>query len=251
MSVSSTTLLPRYSKDPQADIGEIGVDEAGRGPLFGPVYAAAVMLPGPDSDFRHDWMKDSKKFSSRRRRDEVAAYIREHALAWCVCSEDAATVDRINILQATLSAMHAAVAGCMEMTEVRTGEKRPGSSYHVLVDGNTFRPLPPRRGAWVPYTCIEGGDRLMSAIAAASILAKTAHDDAIDALCETDPTLDDRYDLRANKGYGTARHRVGLGLYGPSPWHRRTFAGVLPPRTAAVEVEAEVEAETENNSEGI
>jgi ribonuclease HII len=236
-------MISRYSKDPQSDIWEIGVDEAGRGPLFGPVYAAAVMLPGPDdaSGFRHDWMKDSKKFSSRQRRDEVAAYIREHALAWCVCSEDAATVDRINILQATLSAMHAAVAGCMEDAEARTGEKRPGNGYHVLVDGNTFRPLPPRRGAWVPHTCIEGGDRLMSAIAAASILAKTAHDDAIDALCDANPTLDDRYDLRSNKGYGTARHRVGLGLYGPSPWHRRTFGGVLPRAVL----------ETENNNEGI
>ena len=145
---------------------EIGIDEAGRGPLFGRVYTAAVILP-KDEEFNYEWLKDSKKFSSEKKIVEVANYIKENTLAWNVTYNDEKNIDKINIRQAVLSSMHDSVRGVMKDKE---------KEYFLLVDGNDFKPyMRYENDMFLPveHQCIEGGDNKYCAIAAASILAKT------------------------------------------------------------------------------
>jgi len=197
---------------------EIGVDEAGRGPLFGPVYAAAVVLP--HSDFDHGRMKDSKKFTSKKKIEEVAEYIKQHAVAWAVASESEAVIDEINILQATQSAMHKAIRQVLKEVEEETHD------ICLLIDGNYFKPLTFFEGSkWhsIPHQCIEGGDNKYSCIAAASILAKVSRDQYIEQLCEANPDLKEKYGIDRNKGYGAKRHLDGIHEHGITPWHRRSF----------------------------
>ena len=176
---------------------EIGIDEAGRGPMLGRVYSAAVILP-KDESFNHALMKDSKRFHSDKKIREAADYIKSNAIKWSVgyVSED--MIDKINIRKATHMAMHEAIRGVID-TE--------GGKYHLLVDGNDFKPytlLCEENGIHqVPHTCIEGGDNKFTSIAAASILAKVSRDDYIAELCVENPELDTRYHILKNKGYGT------------------------------------------------
>jgi ribonuclease HII len=200
---------------------EIGVDEAGRGPLFGRVYAAAVILPHPShaSTFDFSLMKDSKKFSSspskKTKIQEVAEYIQTHAIACAVAYEDEKRIDEINILQATQDAMHAAIRSVMEQLV-----DEQDASVALLVDGNYFRPIP--NCDWPTYK-MEGGDNTYASIAAASILAKVSRDAYIANLCAEHPTLDEHYGIASNKGYGAKRHLDGIRAHGITPWHRRTF----------------------------
>jgi len=177
-----------------------GIDEAGRGPLAGPVFAAAVILD-PARPVRG--LRDSKTLTAERR-DALAAQIRAHALAWAIASADVAEIDALNILQATLLAMRRAV------------EALPVAPAEALVDGNHC----PRLAC--PVHAIVKGDRDVAAISAASILAKTARDAVLVALDAEFP----HYGFAQNKGYGTPEHLAALARHGPCAIHRRTFAPV-------------------------
>jgi ribonuclease HII len=204
-------------------IYEIGVDEAGRGPLFGRVYAAAVILPKDDS-FDHSKMKDSKKFHSKKKIEEVADYIKEHALAWSISFEDEKTIDSINILQATQKCMHT----CIQELRKQISKKKCHESVHLLIDGNYFNTIThlnptTKKLEIIPYTTVEGGDNKYSCIAAASILAKVERDKYIDDLCVLHPDLIEKYSLNTNKGYGAKKHIDGIKMHGITEWHRKTF----------------------------
>lgn len=188
---------------------QVGVDEAGRGPLFGRVYAAAVIL---NEGFDVTRVKDSKKFTSEKKRKEAAEYIQANS-KWKVAFVDEKVIDQVNILQATMRAMHEAILGL------------PGEHTHLLVDGNHFKPLFRNIGEeiiLVPFTCIEKGDALHPCISAASILAKVSRDEYVVDLCQKHPELD-RYGLRKNKGYGTKIHRDAIREFGLTEWHRKSF----------------------------
>ena len=204
---------------------EIGVDEAGRGPMLGRVYTAAVVLPKDDS-FNHSLMKDSKKFHSVKKIREAADYIKANALYWHVAYADERVIEDINIRNATHKAMHEAIKGVLS--------KIGGTATHIhlLIDGNDFKPYITLNNEsleeelsfkQIPHTCIEGGDNVYTAIAAASILAKVERDLYIEDLCAKEPILDERYGLIKNKGYGTKIHMDGIKKYGITTYHRKTF----------------------------
>ncbi len=175
-----------------------GVDEAGRGPLAGDVYAAAVILP---DDFYSEEINDSKKLTEKKR-EALFDVIREHALAYCISSVNVHVIDEINILNATFLAMKQAVEGLVEVPDL------------VLVDGNRSKGLP------VPYECIIKGDSKSQSIAAASILAKVARD----RYCkEVMAAQYPQYQFEKHKGYGTKLHVERLREYGPCEIHRKTF----------------------------
>jgi ribonuclease HII len=188
----------------------VGIDEAGRGPLFGRVYAAAVIL---NEGFDISRVKDSKKFTSEKKRKEASHYIQANSV-WKVAYVDETVIDQINILQATMRAMHEAVLGLSTK-----------ASMHLMVDGCYFKPLfrvVDGEMGMVPFTCIEKGDALHPCISAASILAKVARDEYVLELCQTHPELE-KYGLMKNKGYGTKQHCDAIRTYGLSPWHRKSF----------------------------
>ena len=208
---------------------EIGVDEAGRGPLFGRVYTGAVILPKDDS-FDHFKMKDSKKFTSKAKIEEVAEYIKKHAIAWYVSFEDEKVIDEINILQATQSAMHKSILEVRKqyIQKMNSNAEKKDYSINLLIDGNYFNPInivnkTTNKLQTIPYTCIEGGDNKYTAIAAASILAKVERDKYIDELCVEHPELIEKYAINSNKGYGAKKHIDGIKAHGITIWHRRSF----------------------------
>lgn len=210
------------------NIYEIGVDEAGRGPLFGRVYSAAVILPKDDS-FDHSKMKDSKKFHSKKKIEEVAEYIKENALAWYVSYEDEKVIDNINILQATQQSMHNAILETRKQMINKLKEQGLNDySFHLLIDGNYFNPITflnkkTNKLDSIPYETIEGGDNKYSSIAAASILAKVSRDKYIEELCDEHPELGEKYGIDSNKGYGAKKHLDGIKEHGITIWHRRSF----------------------------
>lgn len=192
------TNLPPLPWCNDASVIEAGCDEAGRGCLAGPVTAAAVILP---PGFTHPWLNDSKKLTERRR-DELRAIIEREAVAWAVAMVDNEEIDRINILNASILAMHRALDALSVRPEA------------VIVDGNRFKPYRD-----LPWTTFVKGDGRFGNIAAASILAKTHRDELM-------KTLDGRYPgygWSINKGYPTAAHREAITQLGPTPLHRMTF----------------------------
>ena len=207
---------------------EIGVDEAGRGPLFGRVYAAAVILPkDPATEYDFSQMKDSKKFHSKKKIAQVADYIKQNAVAWAVAYEDEAAIDKMNILQATQSAMHKAIKSCIEIAEKKALDGAP-PTIQLLIDGNYFNSITTYdkvRGQIIamPHVCVEGGDDKYAAIAAASILAKVSRDTYIEDLCAENPELNEKYGILSNKGYGAKKHMDGIRAHGITIWHRRSF----------------------------
>jgi ribonuclease HII len=208
---------------------EIGVDEAGRGPLFGRVYTGAVILPKDDS-FDHFKMKDSKKFTSKAKIEEAAEYIKKNAVAWYVGFEDEKVIDEINILQATQSAMHKSILEVRKqyIQKMNSNAEKKDYSINLLIDGNYFNPInivnkTTNKLQTIPYTCIEGGDNKYTAIAAASILAKVERDRYIDELCVEHPELIEHYAINSNKGYGAKKHIDGIKAHGITIWHRRSF----------------------------
>lgn len=182
----------------QPGLLEAGCDEAGRGCLAGPVYAAAVILP---DDFSHPLLNDSKQLTERQRY-MLRDVIQEQAVAWAVGVVTAAEIDKINILNASILAMHRALDALAV---------KPGA---VVVDGNRFKP-------WndVPWTTVVKGDGKFANIAAASILAKTYRDDEMIRLDADYP----QYQWAVNKGYPTKAHRDAIRLHGTSPCHRLSF----------------------------
>lgn len=182
---------------------EAGVDEAGRGCLAGPVYAAAVVLP---DDYQHPLLNDSKQLSDRQRR-QLREVIERDAVAWAIGICSPQEIDQINILNASILAMHRALDGLASTVQA------------VIVDGNRFKPWRDK-----PYTTIVKGDGKMMAIAAASILAKTYRDDCMIELSKEYP----QYQWLQNKGYPTKAHRDAIRQYGLTPHHRLSFTQ-LPP----------------------
>jgi ribonuclease HII len=217
-------------------IREIGVDEAGRGPMFGRVYTAAVILPADSESFNHALMKDSKKFHSEAKIQAAAAYIKEKAIAWSIAYSSETVIDEVNIRNATHQAMHKAIAGVIGTNVIDSARalseggsglaERAGIPQEILllIDGNDFTPfIQAETKKRLQHVCIEGGDNAYSCIAAASILAKVARDDYIKELCIAEPSLIERYDLLKNKGYGTKKHMDGIKQHGITQWHRKTF----------------------------
>jgi ribonuclease HII len=177
---------------------EAGCDEAGRGCLAGPVFAAAVILP---LDFDGTGLNDSKQLSLAQRR-ELRHFIENNALAWAVASVDHKAIDQINILQASFLAMHMAV-------------KKLGMAPELLlIDGNRFMPFP-----GIPHACFVKGDARFMSIAAASVLAKTHRDEYMQQIHQQHPV----YGWDRNKGYPTAAHISALQTHGLSPYHRLSF----------------------------
>jgi ribonuclease HII len=177
---------------------EAGCDEAGRGCLAGPVFAAAVILP---ADFRHPLLNDSKQLREKDR-DLLRVVIEKEAVDYAVARVDAPEIDRINILRASFRAMHLALGQLSRKPKL------------ILVDGNRFIPF-----GRIPYQTIIQGDGIYAAIAAASILAKTYRDDYMKSLDAECP----HYLWKENKGYPTAAHREAIRVHGLSPYHRRSF----------------------------
>jgi ribonuclease HII len=214
-----------YTED--KTVFEIGVDEVGRGPLFGRVYTAAVILP-KDGSFDCSMVKDSKKFHSKKKIDEAADYVKKNALAWYISFEDEKTIDEINILQATQTSMHDSILEVIKQYNKKMPVDNSGMSYSLLIDGNYFKPITylnkkTNRIEAIPHTTVEGGDNKYASIAAASILAKVERDRYITELCEQNPTLSEYYGIDSNKGYGAKRHMDGIKTHGITIWHRRSF----------------------------
>jgi ribonuclease HII len=177
---------------------EAGCDEAGRGCLAGPVYAAAVILP---RDFANEILTDSKQLTEKQR-DALRPVIEAQAIAWAVASVDAGTIDEINILNASILAMHRAVAQLTRLPQF------------LLIDGNRFKPYPE-----IPHQYIVKGDEKYLSIAAASVLAKTYRDEYMRRIHEEYPC----YNWISNKGYPSKQHRTIIGQFGITPYHRKTF----------------------------
>lgn len=213
---------------------EVGVDEAGRGPLFGRVYTAAVILPPPESSFDFSLLKDSKKFHSEKKIREASDYIKEHAVGWAISYEEAEVIDAMNIRRATLQCMRKSINTLVDahIGDIeRQHQDRPlptTEDYLLLIDGNDFIPLSKYNEEMdqidtYTHVCVEGGDNTYACIAAASILAKVARDDYIEKLCDQHPVLDEMYSLRGNKGYGAKKHLDGIREHGITQWHRRSY----------------------------
>lgn len=177
---------------------EAGCDEAGRGCLAGPVTAAAVILP---PHFSNDLINDSKQLTEHQR-DTLRPIIEREAVAWAVAMIDPAEIDRINILNASIMAMHRAISQLKVRPEA------------LLIDGNRFKPYP-----GIPHTTIVKGDSKMMCIAAASILAKTHRDEYMRRIASEYP----QYGWDKNKGYPTRDHRAAIAEFGTSPYHRMSF----------------------------
>ena len=180
-----------------------GVDEAGRGSFLGRVYAGCVIW---DTEIDHKLLKDSKKLTTHQR-FEMRDFIIENCIAWSVGYSDNEYIDTYGIVKATMNAMHKSIEGIgMEVD-------------HLYIDGNYYKPTTKSP----VFSCFVKGDSLYKCISAASILAKTFHDDHINDLCAECPELDSKYNLLSNMGYGTKKHINGLRDYGCCKYHRKTF----------------------------
>ncbi|WP_233899621.1 ribonuclease HII [Tenacibaculum piscium] len=177
---------------------ETGTDEAGRGCLSGPVVAAAVILP---ENFKHDFLNDSKQLSEKKR-EELRPYIEKYAISYAVAFVNHQEVDEINVLQASITAMHRAIAQLSLQPEF------------IIVDGNKFNPY-----LEIPHETIVKGDAKFMSIAAASILAKTYRDEYMAKIHQEYP----QYNWQKNKGYPTKEHREAIREFGITPFHRKTF----------------------------
>lgn len=191
---------------------EAGVDEAGRGCLFGRVYAAAVILP---RNFQEDFcgdiiLRDSKKVTKKNRKI-LRSIIEENAIDFNVSFSEPYEIDQYNIFQATMNTMHKALKNL---------QIKPDK---ILVDGNSFRKFKDESGNLVDYECIIKGDDIYECIAAASILAKEYRDEYIERLCEENEELKDKYSLHTNKGYGAKVHMEGIKKYGTVKGHRMSY----------------------------
>ena len=204
---------------------ELCLDEVGRGCLFGRTYIACVVLPKENDAFDGSNIKDSKKFSSKKKIKEVSDYIKAHALHWHVAYVENDVIDKINILQAVMKGMHECIKTVLEQHVL---DKK---NVIAVVDGNYFTPY-----RWfdneaeticeLPAVTVEQGDAKYMGIAAASILAKVARDEYIQEMCSINPLLVEHYGLDTNMGYGTKKHMEGIRQHGITSWHRRTFGEI-------------------------
>lgn len=228
---------------------QVGIDEVGRGCLAGPVCAAAVVLDLQKvrhfeelGDKRLHMIKDSKKIT-KKQRESLVEFIREISMATAISMVDNHEIDRVNILQATMKAMHLAMDSIV--SKLKENDKKVD---RIIVDGTYFKPYLNRdylqakenenepldeSYMYIPYQTVINGDNTYMSIAAASILAKTTRDEFMTSIC------DGRYDWKSNKGYGTPKHLKGLYEFGPSTYHRRTFKYPHPKTTTKTETETE------------
>jgi len=194
---------------------EVGIDEAGRGCLFGRVYVGATILPHNfqeqlDEEYNGKLkLRDSKKVSEKNRKI-LRKLIEERAIDYSVCYAENTEVDNLNILRCTLNTMHK----CVDHLTLKPD--------FILVDGDKFNRYKDQNGDEINYECITGGDDKYLSIAAASILAKEYRDEYIYNMCEDHPILKE-YDIHNNKGYGTQKHRDKIKELGSTEWHRNTF----------------------------
>jgi ribonuclease HII len=194
MNKTKQKLKPYYN----STVVEAGCDEAGRGPLAGPVVAAAVILP---KKYKNKLLNDSKLLT-KIERESLAIEIKKVAISWAIAEVSHQEIDKINILKASIKAMHLAVDQLAIKPE------------HLLIDGNRFIPYP-----LIPHTCIIKGDGKYLSIAAASVLAKTFRDDLMEKLAEVHP----EYGWEHNFGYPTKMHRSAIFEFGITPFHRISF----------------------------
>jgi len=204
---------------------EIGVDEAGRGPLFGRLYVAAVIVP--TGGFQNPGIKDSKKIKSKKKMNELSEFIKKTAIAWSIQYIEHDVIDKINIRQAVFQGMHESIREVVKKMDIDVF----ASKTFLLIDGNDFKPYSvfdksSERLMTLGFETFEGGDGRFEAIAAASILAKCARDTYIEELCQAYPELSQRYQLEKNMGYGTRGHLAGILEWGVSQWHRMSYARV-------------------------
>ena len=246
---------------------QMGVDEAGRGCLFGRVYSAAVIIPYKSPDFNYDLLRDSKRFTAKKKNTiyDAADYIKNHAIAWGIGYAESEEIDHLNIRVASYLAMHRAIYACMKMLEQRTCEmghdddddvspmsRDPGelasheeygmtitnpktihkgwdimNDIYLLIDGNDFIPIRAMDHdgmiTTMKWQCIERGDNSFAAIAAASILAKTARDTYVRDMCKRFRELSVFYEMDKHMGYATTKHRAAIQQYGATTFHRKTF----------------------------
>ena len=201
--------LKQFYKENQ---NEVGIDEAGRGCLFGPVCVASVLWLQEDPD-KDIILKDSKKCSEKYR-NKCYDYIKENALSYSIQMISHDEIDKKNILKCTLEGMHRCLDEISEKTNIDL----------ILVDGNHFPPYySKQKDDFLEHKCVVKGDNEYKSIAAASILAKTFRDNYIYELVKTHPELE-KYDIQNNKGYGTKKHMDAIKKYGVTNWHRKSFA---------------------------
>jgi len=188
---------------------ELGIDEAGRGPLFGRLYVAGVILPKNDPEFKYEIIKDSKRFTSKKKLKEVYDYIIANCIDYHVSYKDEDYIDEHNIRQSVLDGMNECIMNIKTKPDF------------VLIDGCDF--VNRTGNDDLKYTCIEGGDNWYVSIAAASILAKYERDSYIENMCDIHPHLDDKYSILSNKGYGTKKHIEGIKIHGITQFHRTSY----------------------------
>ena len=214
-------MLPKYFNE-DAHLYEIGIDEAGRGPLFGRVYVAGVVLPKhmDTTDIR-----DSKKVS-KKKLQLLYNKIREQAVVYHIAFVEASEIDRINIREAVIKGMHECARECINKLNsiIQTQSyQTQKETFFLCVDGNDFPPYYHTDGKRISYETFVGGDNKYASIAAASILAKVARDDYIRELCGTFTELSELYGMDKHMGYGTKQHLEAIRLHGITDLHRKTF----------------------------
>ena len=190
---------------------ELGIDEAGRGCLFGPVCVASVVWLDEDPD-KNLIIKDSKKCSEKQR-NILSEYIKENCIAYSIHFIDNNDIDKDNILKSTIKGMHKCIDDILIQINIDK----------ILVDGNQFEPYYDKQSdEFIDFDCVIEGDNKYKSIAAASILAKTSRDNYIKQLCEENEELE-KYDIKNNKGYGTKNHIEAIKKYKITKWHRKSF----------------------------
>lgn len=207
----------------------IGVDEAGRGPLFGDVYTSAVVLS--DENFDRTLLKDSKKYSSKKKIMEVHDYIIKKCSMYSIDFLTHNDIDKYNILQATQKSMHASVRNVIQkliLSWETNNQNVPENlkKITILVDGNYFKQFTfifEEELYHITHKCVIKGDHIHKEISAASVLAKVSRDTYIISFVENHPEYEEKYKLSKNKGYGTKEHRDGIKKYGYSEFHRKSF----------------------------
>jgi ribonuclease HII len=211
---------------------EICIDECGRGPFLGDVYIACTII-GTTCNFDYSGVKDSKKFSSKKKMADIADIIKKGVLFYHISNISSIEIDSINILQAVFKGMHNCVKKAIDyINEIEINNKSFNlfNDVIILVDGDKFKPYmyydeSNNNGIirQLLHETIEKGDAKYVGIAAASIIAKVAHDEYLYKLCEDYPQLSQRYDIDKNVGYGTAKHINGIKKWSITQFHRRTF----------------------------
>jgi ribonuclease HII len=208
--------LPKFH-DEDANTYEIGIDEAGRGPLFGRLYVAGVVL---SKTMDTTEIRDSKKLTKKKLQEQYT-YIQENAIVYHIAYVEANEIDKINIREAVVKGMHECACECINQLE-NAPKPNDQETFFLCVDGNDFPPYY-HNGTRISWETFTGGDNTYASMAAASILAKVARDNYIKSLCEKYPKLSELYGMDKHMGYGTKQHLEAIRTHGITDFHRKTF----------------------------